>query len=93
MNGKDNTVSVVVVRIIGTLVTVGIIGGVGLAVNQGKTDDKVVALEEEQKRVKPIVDSVDVMKSDIQRIKVDIRKIETKIEDNQKELLQAIRED
>jgi len=93
VNGKDNTVSVVVVRIIGTLVTVGIIGGVGLAVNQGKTDDKVVALEEEQKRVKPIVDSVDVMKSDIQRIKVDIRKIETKIEDNQKELLQAIRED
>lgn len=102
---KESAVSVVTIRVVGALLTVFILGGIGLAIAQGVTTDKVDRIEIEQDRRAPIIDSVDVIQSDIKHIREDmgdlevkmgavedsVEAMEDKMDENHTELMHAIR--
>jgi len=58
-----------------TLFAAFVFGGVGLLSAQSSTNERITAVEKEQDRIRPTVNSVDVIQRDIENIKGDIRDI------------------
>jgi hypothetical protein len=89
-------------KIIAGIATVGVLGGVGLAIAQGQTATQVETNRKEIERRASAVESVDVIRNDIDHLKSGQERIEREntaahseiiddMEDKHAELLRVIR--
>ena len=67
------------------------VGGVGLAIAQGITENRVTTLEDTAERNQPVIDSIDVMQFEIKSIRIDVEDLAEKMDAQHAEVMRAIR--
>ncbi len=87
MNGSDRTVNSVAIKLVILALSAFVVGGVGFGFAQGKLDTRMNTVEETQKTNQPIINSVDVMQGQVERIEDDVKEIRSDI----RSVLDAVR--
>ncbi len=88
-NGKEITSAAI--NLIRGLIFAAVIGVAGIAATQIALVSRVETTEAVQKKNQPIIDSVDVMQKSIEDLEKDFEKLNTKIDAQHTEVLDAIR--